>query len=48
MLKIVSKIDLDDDKTTDFEKVEKEDKDLALDIKKIINLQKIVIILLIK
>ncbi|PWE21323.1 flagellar hook-length control protein FliK [Aliarcobacter skirrowii] len=28
------KIDLDDDKTTDFEKVEKEDKDLALDIKK--------------
>ncbi|RXJ80641.1 hypothetical protein CRU86_00405 [Aliarcobacter skirrowii] len=28
------KIDLDDDKTTDFEKVEKEDKELALDIKK--------------
>ncbi|MDX4070893.1 flagellar hook-length control protein FliK [Aliarcobacter skirrowii] len=28
------KIDLDDDKTTDFEKVKKEDKDLALDIKK--------------
>lgn len=28
------KIDLDDDKTTDFEKVEKEDKDLALEIKK--------------
>ncbi|MDX4062055.1 hypothetical protein Q6A90_06710 [Aliarcobacter skirrowii] len=28
------KIDLDDDKTTNFEKVEKEDKELALDIKK--------------
>ncbi|RXJ95277.1 hypothetical protein CRU94_05980 [Arcobacter sp. AHV-9/2010] len=28
------KIDLDDDKTTDFEKVEKEDKNLELDIKK--------------